>query len=343
MAKFRAHMPRMLTFLTAAAAAFVLTASAPASQNASYWLGTRDGSQLKFVVKVPADAAKLVLKKTAAPGRGADTVPRYKRLVHTIEGRSVVVHMNEVGWDTNGPDSGALTWTVAAGVGAEWMSLSTSSPDFKAFAEALKGLSTEFMPGWWTAKVVVVEGDRPAENFRLNRDGSFGKPSASAEAQAVLEDLTDQSELGDEDIVKVREAFLALANAARTNPNYRKENKASNALNLPSGLKPLVLDDALTSAAQDQADYCAKNLIVTHDQSDPEKSDVGKRVRLAGADGTVYEAAASGSLADCPRVWMVSSTHYRPWWNLDGQVVTKVGFGVRKGSDGSWYYIAVFM
>jgi hypothetical protein len=319
----------------------LVSVTAAQAQDKSYWLGTREGDQLKFTTKLPADAVKVVLKATPAPGRGDDTTPRYKKLVHTVDSRQIVVHMNEIAWTPNGHDSGYLTWRVDAGMGAEWMNLSKSDPLFAPFAQAIKGLSNQPASRWGFAQIVVVEGDRPEDSFRLNVDGSHGKPSPALLAQILLGDLTSKSDLAGDDMVKARQAFLVLANAARSNPNYRRENKAKTVLDLPSGLAPLVLDDTLTKAAQDQADYCASIRQNTHSQPDPAKATLGARLRALGYTTKAYEAAGSGSLPDCPRAWLVSSTHYRPWWNLDNEVVTKVGFGARKGSDGNWYFVAV--
>jgi hypothetical protein len=42
-----------------------------------------------------------------------------------------------------------------------------------------------------------------------------------------------------------------------------------------------------------------------------------------------------------PRIWMTSSTYDRPWRNLEGKVVAKVGLAVPKSSGGAWRFVAV--
>jgi len=331
--KLRSLLSTLLVVVTALACA----------QKPVFWLGTKDGGKLKFETRVPEDAVRVITHRTAAPGRGEDTKPRYKRSTVKVESQSVTVHSTEIGWDVPTLAGGSLTWTVDAGLGAKWAQLKTSDPYYADFVESLKGMARETNPGWWTVNVVVVEGTETAPTFRLNVDGTYGKMAPAAEALATLSDLTAKADLSDDEIVEARKAFLVIANAARQNPNYRRENKCTKILDLPGGLKPLVLDDALTSAAQDQADYCAKVKQATHSQADPDKANVGLRVKAAGREGTVYEAAGGGSLADCPKLWMTSNTHYRPWWNLEGQAVTMVGFGVRKADDGTWYFVAVLM
>jgi len=135
--------------------------------------------------------------------------------------------------------------------------------------------------------------------------------------------------------------MLTIANAGRANPNYRREMGSKTALDLPTGLKPLKLDPIFNKAAQLQADYCARTRQVTHDQNDPKYADVGKRLKAFGYEKGGWEAAGGGSLQDFPTGWMAGETHYRPWWNLGGHVATTtVGFGVAKGSDGTWYHVA---
>lgn len=321
----------------------VVVAALACAQKPVYWLGTKDEGKLKFDVRIPADAVAVITHRTAAPGRGDDTKPRYKRSTVNVDGKPVTVHATELGWDAPTLANGSLTWTTDAGQGAEWAQLKTSDPCYLDFIEALKSMARSTNPGWWTVNVIVVEGTETEPSFKLNVDGTYGKMAPAAEAAATLDNLTGKADLSDDEIVEARKAFLVIANAARQNPNYRRENKCTKILDLPGGLKPLVLDDALTTAAQDQADYCAKVKQATHSQPDPEKANVGLRVKAAGREGTVYEAAGGGALADCPKIWMTSNTHYRPWWNLDGQAVTMVGFGVRKADDGTWYFVAVLM
>jgi uncharacterized protein YkwD len=167
--------------------------------------------------------------------------------------------------------------------------------------------------------------------------------SDGKQAISKLTELNPKSGLSADELTDAREAMLEVANAARANPNYRREMGSKTALALPSGLTPLQLHDKLNDAAQNQAEYCAKVKQSTHDQADPKYATLGKRMDLfAGPTEDSAEAAGGGSLQDWPTGWMKSETHYRPWWNLDNQVMTHVGFGIAKSSDGNWYVVAVF-
>ena len=307
----------------------------------TYWLGTRDGDELRFETQIPADAAAVIMNSNQAPGKGDDTTPRYRTFTYKINGKAVRFHSNEIGWETPKLGEGNLTWVVEAGLGADWKECNTKDPLWNNFAEALKSLATN-SEGWSSAKVVIAEstGTNPP-SARLNRDGSTGKPTADKEALWRLEDITPKSSLTPDELDEVRNYLLAIANGGRANPNYRREAGSKTALDLPTGLKPLTLSDILNKAAQNQAEYCARVKEATHDQDNPKYADLGARLKVFGFDRAGAEAAGAGPLQDYPTGWMKSETHYRPWWNLDGQVVTEVGFGVAKGNDGNWYLVAV--
>jgi uncharacterized protein YkwD len=176
--------------------------------------------------------------------------------------------------------------------------------------------------------------------------GMLAQVTAAQDDKAVLSKLAEmnpKSGLSADEMAEAREAMLEVANAARANPNYRREKGSKTALALPSGLTPLQLHDKLNDAAQNQAEYCAKVKQSTHDQDDPKYATFGKRMDLfVGPTQGSAEAAGGGSLQDYPTAWMKSETHYRPWWNLDGEVMTHIGYGIAKSGDGNWYVVAVF-
>lgn len=319
----------------------MLSLAAAASAQTTYWLGTRDGDELRFETQVPADAAAIIMNKGTAPGKGDDTAPRYRTFTYTIDGKEVRFHANEIGWETPKLGEGNFTWVVSSGMGADWKDANTKDPLWNDFVEGLKSLATD-SEGWSSAKVVMAESSgKSAPTARLNRDGSNGKPSAGTLAEWRLADMNSKASLTPEELDEVRDYLLTVANAGRANPNYRRAAGSKAALNLPSGLKPLELSDTLNKAAQNQAEYCARVKEATHDQSDPKYATLDARLKLFGFDKVGAEAAGAGSLQDYPTGWMKSETHYRPWWNLEGQVVTEIGFGVAKGNDGNWYLVAV--
>ncbi|MBX7223394.1 MAG: CAP domain-containing protein [Blastocatellia bacterium] len=308
----------------------------------SYWIGSREGEELRFEVQVPADAVAVILNQKKAPNRGDDTTPRYQTFSHTIDGKTYRFHSNEIGWETPKLKTGSLTWVVEAGMGADWKTCSTKDPLWADFAEALAALGSG-SDGWSHAKVVMVESSgSAAPSVKVNLDGSIGKPSAGTMAVWKLTDFNSKASLSADELEEVREYLLAVANDGRANPEFRRQHKCQKALDLPTGLKPLALDDKLNQAAQNQAEYCAKVKQATHDQDNPKLATLGDRMKAFGHHEGGFEAAGSGSLQAYPTGWMKSETHYRPWWDLDGQSVTLIGFGVAKGDDGNWYLIAVF-
>lgn len=322
---------------------FLLGSTLAAQAQTTYWLASRDGDQLRFEVQVPPDAVKLILHKDKAPKGGDDTTPRYRTFTHTIDGKDIRFHSNELGWETPKLQDGSFTWVTGSGMGADWKGCNTKDALWPDFADALASLATS-AEGWSSAKVIIAESSgKEAPNVRLNLDGSAGTPSEEKVALWRLADLTSKEHLSSEELEEARGFMLTVANAGRANPGYRREMGSKTALNLPKNLKPLELDEKLNEAAQHQAEYCAKVKEPTHDQDDPKYATLGDRLKLfTGSEIAGAEAAGAGGLQDYPTGWMKSETHYRPFWNLEGPI-THVGFGIAKGSDGNWYVVAVFV
>lgn len=314
-----------------------------AQAKTTYWLGVKDGQELSFTVQVPADAAAVILHKDPAPGKGNSTKPRYRTFTHTINGKEIVFHANEIAWETPQLSTGGLTWVVDAGVGADWMECNTKDPLWGGFARGLSALATPFSEGWSQAKVIMVESrENSPLSIRLNLDGTFGEQSPAQVAIQKLTELNAKGSLSEEELNQARKYMLEVANAGRANPDYRRQMGSKVALDLPTGLPPLVLDEKYNNAAQNQADYCAEVKQATHDQTNPKYATLGLRFKEFGIQNGSAEAAGGGSLQNYPTAWMKSDTHYRPWWNLDNQVTTVVGFGIAKGDNGNWYSVAVF-
>lgn len=82
--------------LFAAALAVAAPSSAAETAQATYWMGTKVGNELKFDVQIPADVAEMIMNTKLAPGRGADTKPRYKKITHTINGANLTFHSSEI-------------------------------------------------------------------------------------------------------------------------------------------------------------------------------------------------------------------------------------------------------
>jgi uncharacterized protein YkwD len=326
--------------------ALAMTSASPiaseAAQQNRYWIGTPAGGQLKFEVQIPAEIGAMVMKTAAAPGRGDDTRPKYTKYSHKVDGSTMIFYSNELAWSGEGLTNGELTWAVDAGYGAEWKNVDTNDPLYRGFAAAIKAQAKNVQDDWYAAKIFIHFGPKPAASLRLNADGSYGEMSPVAKATKLLNDLSPKARLNNNETASALQALLTITNSIRANPEYRKQNNCRLFRDLPSGLTPLRYDAALIKAAQNQAEYCAKVQESTHDQEDPNMADLGKRLAFFRAKNLpAYEAAGGGSLADCPIVWMKSETHFRPWWDLDGQAVTTLGFGFSKAADGTWYFVAV--
>lgn len=148
-----------------------------AEAQTKYWLGTKDGDKLVFNVEVPADAATVIMHKTKAPDGGADTTPHYK----TFTKDGIVLHENEIAWETPKLGQGSLTWVTEGGVGEEWKNCNPKNPLWNNFAEALKELSTPYGEGsgWSQAKVVIAESrGSNAPGLQINVNNNSGEGGA---------------------------------------------------------------------------------------------------------------------------------------------------------------------
>jgi len=142
----------------------------------------------------------------------------------------------------------------------------------------------------------------------------------------VLQSMDDKKLLTDAELTQARDAMLKINNEARLNSDYRKQKKLKNDLDLPSNLAPLVLNDELNAAAQEQAEGAAGLIRLPR----------GKAIPGAMASGS------AGSLADFPIGWQSSESTYRPTWNLGGQPVDSVGYGIAKSAAGKWSVVAIW-
>lgn len=162
----------------------------------------------------------------------------------------------------------------------------------------------------------------------------------------LLKNMSSKSTLLAAEMQQVRAAMLAINNEARSNPNYRRAQGSQTALQLPSNLEPIKLNDELNKIAQEQAEYQAKIRDVTHDNANYKSvnNDKGYGERAGKyLPGHVKLEACGGSsdLADYPIGWMKSETHYRPTWSLEGVPINAVGFGAAKSGD-TWYTTAMW-
>ncbi|MBS1514790.1 MAG: CAP domain-containing protein [Bacteroidetes bacterium] len=303
----------------------------------TYWMGRKDGTQLRYDIKVPNDVATKVVMKSDS--KAVDSKPRYNKFTNNINGKDYTFYKNEIGWEKFG--TADFTWLTESGLGADWVEVSTSDPAFSNFVNSgLAPIKLKMNDDWGYATVIMVEIDgSSAPDVATNLDGTTGAPKKEVEAIWRLKELSKKSTLTMEEIDEARKCMLIIANEGRANQNYRRERGCKQDLNLPTGLAPFMLADDLNQAAQEQAEYQAKINKVTHDHAS--YKDYGERMEKNGIMGTSYEACANGELFDTPDNWMSSETHYKPFWNIETPV-THIGFGLAKGSDGMWYTTAVW-
>lgn len=163
--------------------------------------------------------------------------------------------------------------------------------------------------------------------FGLSSGSSLGAdPLHDPINTAYLQSLSDKKSLTADELARARDAMLKINNEARLNNDYRKQKKLKNDLELPTGLKPLVLSEMLNAAAQEQAEAAAGLIRIPR----------GKAIPGAMASGT------AASLADFPIGWQASDSTYRPTWNLGGRPVDSVGYGMAKSAAGQWSVVAVW-
>jgi hypothetical protein len=162
-----------------------------------------------------------------------------------------------------------------------------------------------------------------------------------------------------------RLAMVQIGNVARRDPEYRKRNGKRYAADLsgataltdggqekifknrpaPPYFEDLVVDELLNRACQFHAEYMAANKRLTHDgPSNHQGVDMSGYWMRAAHFGykraNAGEGAGQGGVDDYPEGWMLSETHYRPWFNIGADVRT-VGLGAAKASNGDWYFCKI--
>jgi uncharacterized protein YkwD len=164
------------------------------------------------------------------------------------------------------------------------------------------------------------------------------------------------------DLDGMRTHMLAIGNLARRDPDYRKKHGEKVATDLsgatvvyqgqtnqiikhrptPPYFNDLVLNDALNKAAQFHAEYQAFTRRDGHDGPEtyngaPMKEFWQRAQHFGYKFG--FEGEGAGKLprpTDYPENWLRSDTHFRPWFNVNADVV-EVGLGIARGADGFWY------
>lgn len=136
-------------------AALVLPAILMLSLNLSaqtYWLARKDGNNLRYDVKAPADLAAII--KTANK-EGWETT--YSSSQKNVGGKTWTFHKNIIAWD--GSIKGSVTWEGKDGiVGEKWQDINMSSPDWKnCWDKSIAPISTVWDANWKAATVEMLE------------------------------------------------------------------------------------------------------------------------------------------------------------------------------------------
>jgi hypothetical protein len=117
-----------------------------------YWLPRKEGSKTVYDVKVPKDFAEML--KTSK--KNAYEI-KYHREEKNIKGKTWIFHSTAISWDNK--IDGMLTWEgTDGGVGGEWETVNTTSPEWNNCYE--KGISPNvrvYNGSWKIASLTMVE------------------------------------------------------------------------------------------------------------------------------------------------------------------------------------------
>ncbi|MCB0047013.1 MAG: hypothetical protein KDD92_16435 [Caldilineaceae bacterium] len=341
-----------------------------------YWLGRMDGTEYVFDTPLPATFAEAIM--AADPKKyDVDKAPR-QFPNQTVDGTEYSFVEAKITYDKPQFDKGQVALKRKSGTNDMlWIDGNLNSAVGKPLAKQLPVPKT----GEWQSVDMVILVSPNATEPTLQ----VPIPDTML-AKARMVELGQQTKAGQyypkvqapANLDAFREQMLAYGNAGRHDPDFRKENDATCALDLSQdtvktdqdGKKPYnctqtekvyrqsetppyfadhVLNDKLNQAAQLQAEYLASVDKVSHEGPtafrDPKSGksvnllNMEDRLKFFDAPGNAVEAASGGALGNSPNSWMVSDSHFRPWFNVDG-CYPEVGYGAAT-ANGKWYFIAV--
>jgi len=360
----------MKTFLFALLAA--TAAVSPASAQTTYWLPTIKktdrATTYTYDVKVPKYFGEWLRIKTQI---GGGTV-----VTKTIDGQTRQFMKQTFTWVKPLQKSGVNIETNAAELafgGGQWK----SNDDLKTQNGVIAALQSSVIDSDATyAKAEVLalihQGETPPGLvFTENA-------SESNQLHAQMKQLAKNTRPGKyfpetrvpTNMEAFRQAVLTIGNAARRDPNYRRDNGMKTATDL-SGEKTLTkngwekvyknrpnppyFDDVafykeLNEACQYWAEYQAKIQQAGHKapgltyKGDDMSNEAARFKHFSGFAASVAEGAGGPGEADsCPEGWLHTETHYRPWFNVGGET-TAMGFGFAQSpKDGKWYSCKIAM
>jgi uncharacterized protein YkwD len=185
-----------------------------------------------------------------------------------------------------------------------------------------------------TPKSAPRPAEQPRPVARLISSSSYGTPSRARVVERVSTPSTSYAS---------SPAPAAVAVAATG--DERRAFELINAERQRRGLRPLVLDGALTRLARYHSESMARGGYLSH--TDPDGLDLRGRAGMLGLHGwkalgenIAYNQGYNDPTAFAVERWMVSEKHRE---NILNDEFTHAGLGVARASDGTYYFTQVFM
>lgn len=333
-------------------------------------LGRTTAAEQVYDVPMPADFAEIV---TASGPKYA----RFKKFLKTTKeesgGQSYDILTARIAWDKDKIDTGAFAMAGDHGAsGDDWVQVDAGSAEWQALVPQLKAMIVTRNGDWSYSelKIYVPQAGGPATLSIPIPELVLITKRMEALEPATAAGIYYPAVKRPADLDALRAEMLAFGNLARRDADYRKKYKTKTAFDLsgdtvttsvgrekiykknpaPPYFSDVSLNDKLNEAAQFQAEYMASIGRMTHDgpstYRDPKSGavvnmhDVDKRSVFFGGPQNVVEAAGEGPPGVYPHGWMVTDTHFRPWFEIDGSY-PMIGYGAALGANGKWYFAAV--
>jgi len=245
-----------------------------------------------------------------------------------------------------------------------------SNDQLKSAADVIAALDSASVPAGSNIKSTWREVDLMVLRSETGAPGlSYSEPVPPlAQAKARMRQLIGSLRPGKfypdvqvpVDLQAYRQAMLEITNLGRRDPDYRRNNKYASDLgaeqattdigqekiyhhqSIPPYFEDLSLDGPLSEAAQLQAEWIAHVGKLSHDGPPDYQGtnlvDLSARLEYFAKD--YVTAGEAGGGIGSPEDWMMSETHYRPWFNI-GNDVRFVGFGAALGKDDVLYAFGI--
>lgn len=332
-------------------------------------LGRKTATEYVYDVPLPADFAGIVT--------GSD--PKYARFKTYLKssteesgGQQYEILTARISWDRGMIDKGEFAVAGDHGArGADWVKVDISTAEWQALLPHIMAAVTA-NGGWSNSefKIYVPPTGGPATLIVPIPELTLIKDRMKALEPATVPGTYYPGVKRPADLKALQAEMLNFGNVARRDPDYRKKYKTKAAYDLsgdtvrtmegvekiykqnptPPYFADVRLNEDLNEAAQFQAEYQASIDTMTHDGpasyrdpstgADVDMTHASKRSLFFGGPGNVVEAAGGGKPGDYPHAWMVTDTHYRPWFEI-AATYPEIGFGAALSANGNWYFVAV--